>query len=330
MAIITTRNLYYQYRDDDKGRPYALQDVNLELEPGQFYAILGSTGSGKSTLLQHFNGIYQPTEGQIQVLDITFEAGRKKKGLKGLRSRVGLVFQFPEQQLFEETVEKDLMFGPIQFGSSQEEAREAARTALAEVGLPAELLERSPFELSGGQIRKVAIATVLASKPELLVLDEPTATLDPVSRKELIELLQRLRREEGRTVVMVTHRLDEVFCYADQFVLMKEGTVTFVGSKEQLMDAPERLAEAGIIEPAVMTLALEASRKTGIPAREMPCHLGEWVDWLSGLDVLKGAVNEKAEQSLHMEREEAPAAASFKHQEPAAKSVQTVHKGEEG
>ncbi|WP_195573785.1 ATP-binding cassette domain-containing protein [Paenibacillus sp. 1001270B_150601_E10] len=330
MAIITTRNLHYQYRDDDKGRPYALKDVNLELEPGQFYAILGSTGSGKSTLLQHFNGIYQPTEGQIQVLDIIFEAGQKKKGLKGLRSRVGLVFQFPEQQLFEETVEKDLMFGPIQFGSSQEEAREAARTALAEVGLPAELLERSPFELSGGQIRKVAIATVLASKPELLVLDEPTATLDPVSRKELIELLQRLRREEGRTVVMVTHRLDEVFCYADQFVLMKEGTVTFVGSKEQLMDAPERLAEAGIIEPAVMTLALEASRKTGIPAREMPCHLEEWVDWLCELDVLKGAVNEKAEQSLHTDREEAPAAAGFKHQESAAKAVQTVHTGEEG
>lgn len=280
MAIVNCRQLHYQYRDDEKERHYALQDVNLSLEAGQFYAILGSTGSGKSTLLQHFNGIYQPTEGAIQVLDVTFEAGKVKKGLRGLRSRVGLVFQFPEQQLFEETVEKDLMFGPIQFGKSNEEARRAAHKALHEVGLPEELLGRSPFELSGGQIRKVAIATVLASEPELLVLDEPTATLDPISRRELIELLQKLRQEEGRTVVMVTHRLDEVFAYADRFVLMKEGAVTFTGTREELLSAPECLAEAGIVEPAVMTLALAASKSTGIPVEDMPCRLDEWTEWI--------------------------------------------------
>ncbi len=280
MAIVTCRQLGYRYRDEDSSRAFALHGVNLELEQGLFYAVLGSTGSGKSTLLQHFNGIYQPSEGEIQVLDVTFQAGQKKKGLKELRSRVGLVFQFPEQQLFEETVEKDLMFGPLQFGKSKEAAREAASKALAEVGLSRELLERSPFELSGGQIRKVAIATVLASEPELIVLDEPTATLDPVSRHELIELLQELRRKEGRTVVMVTHRLDEVFCAADRFVLMKEGTITFTGTRQELLESPERLAEAGIVEPQMMTLALEASRRTGLPVAEMPCELDDWTEWL--------------------------------------------------
>ncbi|MCG7408128.1 ATP-binding cassette domain-containing protein [Paenibacillus sp. ACRRX] len=280
MAIVTCEQISYQYSKAGSHQPLALIDVSLRLEQGKFYAILGATGSGKSTLLQHFNGIYQPTKGKLQVYDVVFAAGAKVKGLKPLRSRVGLVFQFPEQQLFEETVEKDLMFGPIQFGENEEQAREAAVAALRAVGLDETFMARSPFELSGGQMRKVAIATVLASNPELIVLDEPTATLDPVSRTELIALLKRLCEEQGRTIVMVTHRLDEVLTAADEFILMKQGTVTYAGTHADLMRSPHLLQAAGIVVPSEMKLAHEVSKRTGIMVDELPSGIEGWADWL--------------------------------------------------
>ncbi|MGZ9586383.1 ATP-binding cassette domain-containing protein [Paenibacillus marinisediminis] len=279
MAIVHGQNISYQYPQQGIGQQYALNHVNLQIEEGLFTAVLGATGSGKSTLMQHFNGIYQPTDGRLQVFDVVFNGGQRVKGLKPLRSRVGLVFQFPEQQLFEETLEKDLMFGPLQFGMSKEAAREAALEALREVGLSEELLSRSPFELSGGQMRKAAIATVLASNPEMLVLDEPTATLDPVSRNELIELLKRLCVDHGKTIVMVTHRLDEVLEHADRFILMKQGTVSFEGTRQELLDKAEVLSGADIELPSAIKLAQQIQELSGISITDLPCSVDQWVDW---------------------------------------------------
>lgn len=281
MAIVHSEQLSYQYGQHNVHQPLALNNVSFTLEQGLFTAVLGSTGSGKSTLMQHMNGIFQPTKGRLQVYDVTFEGGSKVKGLKPLRSRVGLVFQFPEQQLFEETLEKDLMFGPLQFGKSKEEAHEAAVQALHAVGLSEELLTRSPFELSGGQMRKAAIATVLASDPDLLVLDEPTATLDPVSRYELLAMLKRLSTERGKTIVMVTHRVDEVLEAADRFILMKQGELVFHGTREEMLDDCSILHEAGIIIPETMQLALQMHQLTGTPYRELPIRAEDWADWIA-------------------------------------------------
>ncbi|MCE5169150.1 ATP-binding cassette domain-containing protein [Paenibacillus profundus] len=281
MAIVRAERLTFHYPRQGPSAPLALNGLDLTLEAGQFIAVLGSTGSGKSTLLQHFNGILQPVSGSLQILEYTFVGGEKQKGLKSLRQRVGLVFQFPEHQLFEETVERDLKFGPLQFGQSEEEAAASARKALRQVGLDDALLQASPFELSGGQIRKIAIATVLSSNPEVVVLDEPTATLDPVSRTELIQLLHRLCREEGKTIVMVTHRLDEVFAYADTFVLMKEGTVTFQGTRSELMSQPEQLEAAGIVIPSTLRFAALVMERTGAAWEELPYDIEAWADWIA-------------------------------------------------
>ena len=279
MSIIHGQGLGYQYPQHGIHQPYALKDVNIRVEKGLFTAVIGATGSGKSTLMQHLNGIYQPTEGRLKVFDTLFEAGYKRKGLNPLRKRVGLVFQFPEQQLFEETLEKDLMFGPLQFGMSKEEARQSALRAMRAVGLPEELLGRSPFELSGGQMRKAAIATVLASDPELIVLDEPTATLDPVSRQELIALLKSLCTQQGKTVIMVTHRLDEVLDAADQFVIMKQGTVSFQGTKEQMLAHTDALREADIAAPSAVKLAMQIQSITGKKLETLPASVEDWADW---------------------------------------------------
>lgn len=281
MAIITAERVTYRYQGQGAHGVPALDGLNVTFDEGQFIALLGSTGSGKSTLLQHLNGILQPTSGSLKVLEFTFQGGTPERGLKELRRRVGLVFQFPEQQLFEETVERDVLFGPLQFGQSEEEAKASARKAMMQVGLSESLLQVSPFELSGGQIRKVAIATVLASNPEIVVLDEPTATLDPVSRAELIELLHKLCKEEGKTIIMVTHRLDELFAYADSFALMKDGQVTFQGTRSQLMAQPERLEEAGILLPATMRLAALVMERSGVPMDQLPCSVEGWTEWLA-------------------------------------------------
>ncbi|WP_245237725.1 ATP-binding cassette domain-containing protein [Paenibacillus ihuae] len=197
---IQLQQVSYTYADRSLWKQTALHDINLNILKGSMVGIAGATGSGKSTLLQLFNGILKPSEGTVSVLDVTIRAGEKSPKLLPLRRRVGLVFQFPEQQMFEETVEKDLMFGPLNFGMSPEEAKLRARQAMTDMGLDLSLLERNPFRLSGGQMRKAAIASVLAMDPDIVVLDEPTATLDPVSRAELISLLERLCREQGRTI----------------------------------------------------------------------------------------------------------------------------------
>jgi energy-coupling factor transport system ATP-binding protein len=239
----------YQYNPSNKQSPKILDSIDLLISQGKFVGIVGPTGSGKSTLLQHFNGIMQPTNGTVHVLEHQIEAG-KHKGLRELRKRVGLVFQFPEQQLFEETVEKDLCFGPLNFGVNEDEAKKLAKQALTEVGLDESLLSRSPFELSGGQMRKVAIASVLAMDPDVLVLDEPTATLDPQSRDELMALLYKLCKQAGKTIIIVTHRLEEMLSYTDQLIIMNEGKIAFDGTPQAwAKQADTLMTSIGLVIP---------------------------------------------------------------------------------
>ena len=179
---IELRDVEYRYQVDTPFERMAIHDINLDISPGSYLAVIGHTGSGKSTLLQHLNGLLRPTKGEIQIGDRVISAGKKEKNLKSIRKRVGIVFQFPEHQLFDETVEKDIAFGPMNFGVSEDEAKKLARESLKLVGLPEEILQKSPFDLSGGQMRRVAIAGVLAMEPDVIVLDEPTAGLDPRGR----------------------------------------------------------------------------------------------------------------------------------------------------
>ena len=246
---IELQQVSFVYSDRSLWKQTALHNINLEIPQGSIVGIAGATGSGKSTLLQLFNGILKPTEGTVKVLDVTLRAGEKSPKLLPLRRRVGLVFQFPEQQMFEETVEKDLCFGPLNFGMSPEEAKTRARKAMGDMGLDLALLERNPFRLSGGQMRKAAIASVLAMEPEIVVLDEPTATLDPVSRAELISLLEQLCREQGRTIVIVTHRMDELLPIADSWIVLKDGHTAFQGNVQELAADPSILERCGLVVP---------------------------------------------------------------------------------
>ena len=210
------------------GTPFeyaALKDVNLDIREGKITAIIGMTGSGKSTLVQHLNALLLPTEGTIRILDRTITAGEKPKKLKSLRKDVGLVFQFPEYQLFEETVLKDVAFGPKNFGATEDEAAQRAAKALKQVGLPADIAKKSPLELSGGQKRRTAMAGILAMDPQILVLDEPTAGLDPAGTAVMMELFRTLNKEYGKTILIVTHDMEQVFRYCDDVVVVADGTI---------------------------------------------------------------------------------------------------------
>lgn len=264
----------FAYDERSLWRHSALEEVDLRLADGVFAGIAGASGSGKSTLLQHFNGILKPTGGKMRVLDVTMEAGGKMPPMRELRRRVGLVFQFPEQQLFEDTVEKDLCFGPLNFGCSLDEAKERASRALAQVGLDDTFLSRNPFHLSGGQMRKVAIASVLAMEPDVIALDEPTATLDPQSRAELAEMLSRLHREAGKTVIVVTHRMEEMLPYAEQWIVMKEGRKSFQGSAAELAREASRLEAEGLAIPASIRYWNKAAEQYGLTG-EPPCLTAE-------------------------------------------------------
>lgn len=251
----------FAYRAGQAVPLIGLDALDLKLAKGRFTAVLGAPGSGKSTLLQHVNGILRPSSGRIRIFDCTLAAGAKATGLRQLRKRVGLVFQFPEQQLFEDTVEKDLMFGPRNFGMSEREAKEAAKRTAAAVGLDPSSLGMNPYLLSGGQMRLAAIAAVLAAEPDVLVLDEPAASLDQTSRDRLMRLLFRLCREQGKTVIVVTHRLEEVMELADEYVVMKQGRAVFHGSSRQLLLEARTLEEAGLTLPRALRFLVRFAEK---------------------------------------------------------------------
>lgn len=239
----------YAYPGGSRKRIPALQSLDLRWEEGRFITVFGAPGSGKSTLLQLMNGILQPTDGELRILDYVLRPGEKLQRTNELRKRVGLVFQFPERQLFEATIEEDLIFGPLHFGATKEEAKATARRVCEQLHLDAALLRESPFRVSGGQMRKAAIGAVLAADPDVLALDEPTASLDPAGREELLRLLRRLCDEEGKTIVLVTHRLEEALPFTDRFVAMREGRAIFHGDATELLQAADELEEAGLALP---------------------------------------------------------------------------------
>lgn len=246
------------------GTPFAseaLHDINVTIPDGAYTAIIGHTGSGKSTITQHLNALVQPTVGQVRIGEAVVSADSKPKDLKKIRQRVGMVFQFPEGQLFEETVLKDVMFGPMNFGDDETTAREKAEAALAAVGIASTLFERSPFELSGGQMRRVAIAGVIAMNPEVLVLDEPTAGLDPKGRIAMMNMFDRLYHDQGLTIVLVTHQMEDVAAYANHVIVMDAGTCVKEGAPAEVFADPDWLASHQLALPDAADFAFDLQNK---------------------------------------------------------------------
>jgi len=262
---IVVQSLTHIYQPGTIFARTALKDVNLNIPSGSFTAIVGHTGSGKSTLVQHFNGLLRPTEGTLRVG--TVEITPRKSDLRALRQMVGMVFQYPEHQLFEETVEKDIAFGPKQLGWPDELVRQSVAEAVRMVGLKKEHLSRSPYALSGGERRRAALAGVLAMRPKVLILDEPTAGLDPRGRREILALLERLHREEGMTIIMVTHSMEDAARYAQQLVVMKDGQVLLTGTPQEVFAREDVLNAAGLAlpEPARFVKALNSRLERPLP-----------------------------------------------------------------
>jgi energy-coupling factor transport system ATP-binding protein len=254
---ISLKNVEYRYQADSPFERLAISDVSIDVPSGTYLAVIGHTGSGKSTVLQHLNALLKPTKGSVVIGSREIKAGRKEKNLKGVREKVGIVFQFPEHQLFEETVEKDIMFGPMNFGVTEQEAKARARASINLVGLSEEILEKSPFDLSGGQMRRVAIAGVLAMEPEVIVLDEPTAGLDPRGRKEIMDLFYSLHKKRNLSTVLVTHSMEDAARYADEIVVMHQGKVFTKGTPDEIFSNPKALMELGLDVPEVVGLQLK-------------------------------------------------------------------------
>lgn len=262
MSIIKVSDLTYCY---SKGTPFekvALDRVSFEIEEGQFVFIIGHTGSGKSTLVSHFNALCTPTDGTVflQGEDI-FKKGYNKREV---RFKVGLVFQYPEYQLFEETVYKDIAFGPKNMGLSDEEVRERVLSSAKALEIPSEILEKSPFELSGGQKRRVAIAGVIAMRPKVLVLDEPAAGLDPAGRDRVMRLISQYRKESGSTVIVVSHSMETAAKYGDKIAVLNEGKLFMYGTPDEVFSSADEIEKIGLEVPSITRIA-HALIKEGYP-----------------------------------------------------------------
>ena len=258
---IKVRNLTYIY---DEGMPFenrAIDDISFDIEDNDFVGLIGHTGSGKSTLIQHLNGLLKPSSGSIYIND--FEITKNDINLTEIRKRVGVVFQYPEYQLFEETIEKDIAFGPGNMGLDQEEITKRVKASMEAVGLDYEKYrEKSPFELSGGQKRRVAIAGVIAMDPEVLILDEPTAGLDPGGREEIFELIKKLHRERNITVILSSHSMDDMAKLVKTLIVMNKGKIEFMGNpREVFNNNAHRLKEIGLDIPQVLELAIKLREK---------------------------------------------------------------------
>ena len=258
---IKVRNLTYIY---DEGMPFenrAIDDISFDIEDNDFVGLIGHTGSGKSTLIQHLNGLLKSSSGSIYIND--FEITQKDINLTEIRKRVGVVFQYPEYQLFEETIEKDIAFGPGNMGLDQEEITKRVKASMEAVGLDYEKYrEKSPFELSGGQKRRVAIAGVIAMDPEVLILDEPTAGLDPGGREEIFELIKKLHRERNITVILSSHSMDDMAKLVKTLIVMNKGKIEFMGNpREVFNNNAHRLKEIGLDIPQVLELAIKLREK---------------------------------------------------------------------
>ena len=262
---IQVKNLKHIYEKGMPNESVALEDISFEVDDGEFLGIIGHTGSGKSTLLQHLNGLLKPDEGKIIIggVDITAD----DVSMVEIRKRIGLVFQYPEYQLFEETVAKDIAFGPRNMGLAEEEVQARVKETAAIVGLSDDILEQSPFLLSGGQKRRVAIAGVMAMRPEVLILDEPTAGLDPRGREEILEEIKAYRRQTGATILLVSHSMEDVARHAQQILVMNAGKVFCYGTVENVFRRSQELQAIGLAVPQI-TRVCNALRAKGIPLTE--------------------------------------------------------------
>ncbi|AQP43368.1 MULTISPECIES: energy-coupling factor ABC transporter ATP-binding protein [Streptococcus] len=273
---ITLESVNYTYQAGTPFEGRALFDINLSIKEGSYTAFIGHTGSGKSTIMQLLNGLNVPTEGAVIVDDIKITADSKNKDIKPVRKKVGLVFQFPESQLFEETVLKDVAFGPQNFGVSIEEAEQLAREKLAMVGISEEFFEKNPFELSGGQMRRVAIAGILAMEPEVLVLDEPTAGLDPKGRRELMDLFKKLH-QNGMTIVLVTHLMDDVANYADYVNVLEGGKLVRSGYPKEVFQDVDFLESKQLGVPKITKFAQQLVKR-GLQLESLPITIEEFAE----------------------------------------------------
>ena len=279
MGIILD-NVSYTYQEGTPFASVALSDVSLTIEDGSYTAIIGHTGSGKSTILQLLNGLLVPTEGSVRAFDTLITSTSVNKQIRQIRKQVGLVFQFAENQIFEETVLKDVAFGPQNFGVSVEEAEVIAREKLALVGIDESLFERSPFELSGGQMRRVAIAGILAMEPKILVFDEPTAGLDPIGRKELMTLFKKLH-QDGITIVLVTHLMDDVAEFADQVYVMEKGKLVKSGKPSLVFQNVEFMEKIQLGVPKITRFAQRLAER-GVSFKQLPITIEEFKEFING------------------------------------------------
>lgn len=258
---ITFNDVTYIYQ---KGTPYekeAVSHIHLALEQGVYYALIGQTGSGKSTLIQHINGLIKPTTGSLSVGDITIHHKTKDKHVRTIRKTVGMVFQIPETQLFEDTVEREIIFGPKNFGMDIEQVKSDAFDLLMQLGFPRNIMSLSPFQMSGGQMRKIAIVSILAMNPDVIILDEPTAGLDPQSRFQIMTLLKKFQLEDNKTIILVTHDMNDVACYADQTVIMKEGQIVDVCTPRDLFAKDKYITNWHIALPDIVKLQKDIEDK---------------------------------------------------------------------
>ena len=277
---VALENVSFTYQEGTPLASTALSDVSLTIEDGSYTALIGHTGSGKSTILQLLNGLLVPSQGSVRVFDTLITSTSKNKDIRQIRKQVGLVFQFAENQIFEETVLKDVAFGPQNFGVSEEDAEQIAREKLALVGIDESLYNRSPFELSGGQMRRVAIAGILAMEPAILVLDEPTAGLDPLGRKELMNLFKKLH-QSGMTIVLVTHLMDDVAEYANQVYVMEKGRLVKGGKPSDVFQDVVFMEEVQLGVPKITAFCKRLADR-GVSFKRLPIKIEEFKESLNG------------------------------------------------
>ncbi len=258
MSVLSVKNLIYGY---SKGTPFekgALKGVSVDFRKGEIVAVIGHTGSGKSTLLQHLNGLLKPDSGEVLFKGKSIY--ESKKSLRDCRFNVGLCFQYPEQQLFESTVCKDIAFGPTNMGLTEEEIKKRVLSSIEYVGLGEEYLNKSPFDLSGGEKRRVAIAGVISMQPEVLILDEPTAGLDPLGKNNLLKLIKDYNQKTGNTVIFVSHNMDDVALVADRVIVMNDGEIALDGTVDEVYSQGEKLADLGLDVPEITSVFIELKK----------------------------------------------------------------------
>lgn len=271
---IEFKHVSYTYQVGTPFEQQALDDISVKIADGSFTALVGHTGSGKSTFIQHLNGLLKPTAGEIHINDQLITPQTKNKELDDLRHQVGILFQFSENQLFEETVLKDIAFAPKNFGKSESEAEDLARAKAKLVGIDDQLLERSPFELSGGQMRRVALAGILAMEPQILVLDEPLIGLDPIGKRETMQIFKQLHESEKMTILIVTHNMDDVADYADQVIALERGKLIAAQSKQEFFSDPQWLYQHHLGLPRAAEFAARLMQK-GMQWDALPLNVDE-------------------------------------------------------